>query len=475
MTVASYYAKMKTILDQLGAYSKVPKCNCGGCTCGQAREYACEREEEKLHQFLMGKKVTVLISDNKKSMSRWWRLPLKWQNRKQQHHPLTDNSKAVAKENDIVPIATNEDTRYLIVFEVIGYPPWWMGPHGWENQPNQKNQALPRGGAFPGNNKSRNQGRVTALHTVGRPSTTGDHSDGNSMTLNLMGDQVQRLLTFLEHENSEWLSSKVLDEFFWILDSGASNNMTGTFPFDEHTSLRSPKVTFISCRVGGDISDDVVNDEIEDEEGTSSELRGSIPLETNAPNLEGNPVESASDLNGAISNDGGKLILEVGRHLTAIESRPRRVTKMPAKYEDYVVFLATLQPSRHVKRNHGADKLEFRKPTASEKIPARSWEQQKCPREKLDRNHEDGSFVNSEHQVFGESLKERRRHQICLSTVHHGTTDPPTRSPHFMIASQGTIISNEERRSYDEAIKTLDGVKQWRKRLRHFRRIAPGP
>lgn len=54
MTVASYYAKMKTILDQLGAYSKVPKCNCGGCTCGQAHEYACEREEEKLHQFLMG-------------------------------------------------------------------------------------------------------------------------------------------------------------------------------------------------------------------------------------------------------------------------------------------------------------------------------------------------------------------------------------------------------------------------------------
>lgn len=106
-----------------------------------------------------------------------------------------------------------------------------MGPHGWENQPNQKNQALPRGGAFPGNNKSRNQGRVTTLHTVGRPSTTGDHSDGNSMTLNLMGDQVQRLLTFLEHENSEWLSSKVLDEFFWILDSGASNHMTGDLAF----------------------------------------------------------------------------------------------------------------------------------------------------------------------------------------------------------------------------------------------------
>ncbi|XP_074283065.1 uncharacterized protein LOC141607617 [Silene latifolia] len=49
LTVVEYYTKMKTIWDELANYSKSPS-----CTCGAAVAMANEREEEKVHQFLMG-------------------------------------------------------------------------------------------------------------------------------------------------------------------------------------------------------------------------------------------------------------------------------------------------------------------------------------------------------------------------------------------------------------------------------------
>ncbi|KAL5703345.1 hypothetical protein ACHQM5_028447 [Ranunculus cassubicifolius] len=49
LTVVEYYTKLKTIWDELANYSKIPN-----CTCGAAVAMAKEREEEKVHQFLMG-------------------------------------------------------------------------------------------------------------------------------------------------------------------------------------------------------------------------------------------------------------------------------------------------------------------------------------------------------------------------------------------------------------------------------------
>ncbi|XP_074303160.1 uncharacterized protein LOC141637545 [Silene latifolia] len=49
LIVLEYYTKLKTIWDELANYSKNTR-----CTCGAATEIAKEREEEKVHQFLMG-------------------------------------------------------------------------------------------------------------------------------------------------------------------------------------------------------------------------------------------------------------------------------------------------------------------------------------------------------------------------------------------------------------------------------------
>ncbi|XP_074291858.1 uncharacterized protein LOC141618674 [Silene latifolia] len=47
-TVVEYYTRLKTIWDELAKYSKIKDCNCGA-----AVSIAKEKEEEKVHQFLM--------------------------------------------------------------------------------------------------------------------------------------------------------------------------------------------------------------------------------------------------------------------------------------------------------------------------------------------------------------------------------------------------------------------------------------
>ncbi|KAJ0031329.1 hypothetical protein Pint_14443 [Pistacia integerrima] len=52
--LASYYGKLKMIWEELGNYEQNPMCRCGGCKCNIGTELDKRREEERLHQFLMG-------------------------------------------------------------------------------------------------------------------------------------------------------------------------------------------------------------------------------------------------------------------------------------------------------------------------------------------------------------------------------------------------------------------------------------
>jgi hypothetical protein len=50
----TYYTHLKDMWDELGSYLIVPICKCGNCTCNLVGKLMKEREEEKIHQFLMG-------------------------------------------------------------------------------------------------------------------------------------------------------------------------------------------------------------------------------------------------------------------------------------------------------------------------------------------------------------------------------------------------------------------------------------
>ena len=48
------YGKLKILCDELANYEQIPACSCGGCKCDIASKLEKRREEEKVHQFLMG-------------------------------------------------------------------------------------------------------------------------------------------------------------------------------------------------------------------------------------------------------------------------------------------------------------------------------------------------------------------------------------------------------------------------------------
>ncbi|KAJ0040327.1 hypothetical protein Pint_27971 [Pistacia integerrima] len=54
MAVVSYYGKLKMIWEELRNYEQNPMCRCGECKCNIGTELDKRREEERLHQFLMG-------------------------------------------------------------------------------------------------------------------------------------------------------------------------------------------------------------------------------------------------------------------------------------------------------------------------------------------------------------------------------------------------------------------------------------
>lgn len=53
-TIMNYFGRLKKLWDELNDFDQIPTCTCKGCTCGISVTLNKKREEEKLHQFLMG-------------------------------------------------------------------------------------------------------------------------------------------------------------------------------------------------------------------------------------------------------------------------------------------------------------------------------------------------------------------------------------------------------------------------------------
>ncbi|XP_074285866.1 uncharacterized protein LOC141611180 isoform X2 [Silene latifolia] len=87
-SVVDYYTHLKSIWDELATYSRVP-----ACTCGAAAEFLKEKEEEKVHHFIMGLNTTLydnlrsslLMDDDLTSLNRVYALVL----REERHKAVT--------------------------------------------------------------------------------------------------------------------------------------------------------------------------------------------------------------------------------------------------------------------------------------------------------------------------------------------------------------------------------------------------
>ncbi|XP_074315387.1 uncharacterized protein LOC141651581 [Silene latifolia] len=53
-TITEYYGRLKKLWDELDKFDRQPTCTCGGCKCGLNKQLDKKRDEDKLHDFLLG-------------------------------------------------------------------------------------------------------------------------------------------------------------------------------------------------------------------------------------------------------------------------------------------------------------------------------------------------------------------------------------------------------------------------------------
>lgn len=147
--VVQYYGKLKIMWDDLVHYEPIPICTCGGCTCKVTATLEKKREDERVHQFLMGLDdgvygtvcSSILSLDPLPNLNRVYAMIVQ----EERHHTIAWTRDKRAKA---VGFSTQVGTKGAAVrakkklgtcghcgrtgheatkcFQVIGYPDWWV-------------------------------------------------------------------------------------------------------------------------------------------------------------------------------------------------------------------------------------------------------------------------------------------------------------------------------------------------------------
>nr|GLL39973.1 copia protein (gag-int-pol protein) [Ipomoea trifida] len=201
LTIAGYFGKLKGLWDDLASYEQMPVCECGGCKCNISTKLDKRREEEKLHQFLMGlDEITYgTVRSNILAVE-----------------PLPSLNKAygiVIRDEKVKSMARGMKLR--LVFRPRG-----EGKSGGRGKATQR--------AYVGRGK-RGGVRANAMHT----SASNDQEvnpevvEKNNRITGLNNEQWQTLLAALNACKGGLNETMTGKDHTWIIDTGASNHMTG--------------------------------------------------------------------------------------------------------------------------------------------------------------------------------------------------------------------------------------------------------
>ncbi|XP_010268948.1 PREDICTED: uncharacterized protein LOC104605761 [Nelumbo nucifera] len=248
----AYYGKLKVMWDELADYDPIPTCRCSGCNCKIATMLEKKREEERVHQFLMGLDDTtygtvhsnILSIELLSSLNRVYAIVIQ----EKRHQSI---AKSKEERSDAVGFAVHvgADAKAVAArtkdknvscahcgkseheakdyFQVTGYPEWWGDRHA---QPGKKQVAGEVVRAWVPVDKDEETRQENAAQAAGsetggqKVGTTNDHD--RSGFLGLSGDQWTTLLNILNSHKSERLSGKKIPTDC-IIDSGESHHMTG--------------------------------------------------------------------------------------------------------------------------------------------------------------------------------------------------------------------------------------------------------
>ena len=245
LSIVTYYGKLKQLWEELANYEQIPMCHCGRCNCNIAAELDKKREEERLHQFLMGLedalygavRSNILSTEPLPNLNKAYSLVC-------QEERVRNISRGKEEYGEVVSFAVQTNTggrKYKTevkdksvvcshckreghdsetCFQLIGYPEWWG------DRP--KGAGRGRGGQSAGRGRS-NTPKVNTAHVIGQPSSSMAATEENTASATLTAEQWSFFLNLLntcKPGTSEKMNGK--DNLIWIIDSGASQHMTGT-------------------------------------------------------------------------------------------------------------------------------------------------------------------------------------------------------------------------------------------------------
>lgn len=250
-----YYGKLKLLWDELSNFDQIPVCVCAGCRCNLTIELEKKREEEKVHQFLMGLDVkvygtlrsNVLSTEPLPNLNRVYAMAIQEERVravtqvKEEREPIsfavqanlaTRTTRAQGKECTCTECRrTGHDSENC--FEVIGYPEWWG------DRPKTAGRGASRGRGGSTSYGSRGRGRnanprVNVAQAAHVGVTHEDVTDADKVGLGELSDDQWNVLLNLLNSHKTSSNEKLTgmqNGLLWIIDSGASHYMTGSLDY----------------------------------------------------------------------------------------------------------------------------------------------------------------------------------------------------------------------------------------------------
>ncbi|XP_074300285.1 uncharacterized protein LOC141631525 [Silene latifolia] len=261
MDVSTYYGKLKSIWDSIAVHEPPFACKCGKCECNIGPSAVQRLDNERLHQFFMGLDPTLYSNirsqqfqlDPLPSLSRAYQVVI-------QEERLRASS-APADASDVVAFATpgrtssapvdwralrdkerserrppsctycdtrGHDVSYCFI-KTQNFPEWWGDRPRTLADLRRARAASSRGSGYGGargghgTSASSHQAAMGPVTSSGQAATSGQAGSSSHA-----GSSVQaNLVTTSVSTNTVNISDRLSGMFPWIIDTGASNHVTG--------------------------------------------------------------------------------------------------------------------------------------------------------------------------------------------------------------------------------------------------------
>ncbi|XP_074271134.1 uncharacterized protein LOC141595061 [Silene latifolia] len=199
MDVTTYFGKLKTLWDSIAKHEPPLACRCGKCECNIGTAALQRQDNERLHQFFMGlyRTLYVAIFATPPANSDW--------------RALRDKERAQRNTLFCSFCETRGHEASKCFFKSMRFPDWWGDrPRTLADYKRYRTRQA------RGSNSSNDGGS-------GSSATTGSNTPAASVHANavLTSASAHSLLS----------SDRLSGMYNWIIDTGASNHVTGTLSF----------------------------------------------------------------------------------------------------------------------------------------------------------------------------------------------------------------------------------------------------